>query len=147
MSIFLQNRAVQSNLVEPSIRDVTTAEELKQVAEFIRGRNYFNLRNGDSKLCRKINGEIALWINEHTDARASLWIAAPYSNIRNSELNMEHVVGVVELPTGERFAFDGTAGQLNFTQGNVIVADLYPNQATSEELERVFRGGKWNPFF
>lgn len=144
-NIFLKSVAIRESLVPPQISEILNESDLVSMVEYIRGLNFINLRNGDSKLCRKINGEVCKWINQNTSSKASLWICAPYPNLRNKETPMEHVIGVVES-RGKRFLFDGTAGQTTITSSNVIVVSVDSIILQEVSLTEIFGGINWKSF-
>lgn len=141
-NIFLRNRRLQESLKEPDFREISHVEQIIAIAEYIRGRNFIDLRNGDSKLCKKINGEIVDWINTHTTSKAQLWVCSPYPNLRNKEFIMEHIVGVVKSEE-EAFVFDGTAGQTTVGTSSILVKRVSESNSEEENLKAVFGGQGW----
>lgn len=144
-SIFLKNQKIQKGLVEPTITSIESLEQLEAVAEYIRGKNFINLRNGDYKLCRKINGEIAEWINNNTNSAANLWLCSPYPNLHNKDAILEHVVCVV-TSVDRRYIVDATAGQTTISDKSIFVREINPEASTNDELSSILGGDKWQAF-
>lgn len=142
-NIFLQNKQIQDSLKEPEIESIDSVQDLNSVIEYIRGRNFMNIRKGDSRLCRKINGEVAHWINQNTSSNAKLWVCSPYPNLKSKDTLMEHVVGSVTNTTENKsFIFDGTAGQTNITNQNVLISEV-EGVFDEDDIHNTFGGHGW----